>query len=182
MKIKSKSSCEWDLVSLGEVMLRLDPGDNRISTTRHFQVWEGGGEYNVARGLRRALDGRRGHDVCHNPVGRLTEDFILQVACEHHSTFRWVPTMAWAERSAMGLNFTERGFGIGQRSAALTADIPLFRSSSRAKWTGNRSSPKKERDGFTVEEFFALCRRLLHSSRKKPWKLHAHRVRLFPTI
>jgi len=43
----------WDALSLGEVMLRLDPGDRRIHTTRHFQVWEGGGEYNVTRGLRR---------------------------------------------------------------------------------------------------------------------------------
>ena len=55
LKIKSKSSCMWDLVSLGEVMLRLDPGDERIATTRHFRVWEGGGEYNVARGLRRCF-------------------------------------------------------------------------------------------------------------------------------
>src|SRR6266581_4557805 len=53
--IKSKSQCMWDLLSLGEVMLRLDPGDERISTTRHFRAWEGGGEYNVARGLRRCF-------------------------------------------------------------------------------------------------------------------------------
>ena len=55
MQIKPKDTCRWDLVSLGEVMLRLDPGDARIATTREFRVWEGGGEYNVARGLRRCF-------------------------------------------------------------------------------------------------------------------------------
>ena len=44
-----EASRRWDCLSLGEVMLRLDPGESRIHTTRHFQVWEGGGEYNVAR-------------------------------------------------------------------------------------------------------------------------------------
>ena len=53
--VKSKEGCRWDIVSLGEVMLRLDPGEGRVSTTRHFQVWEGGGEYNVARGLKRCF-------------------------------------------------------------------------------------------------------------------------------
>ncbi len=63
LNIKSKNGCMWDLVSLGEVMLRLDPGDERISTTRHFRAWEGGGEYNVARGLRRYLwDGHGGYN------------------------------------------------------------------------------------------------------------------------
>ena len=55
LKIKSKDECRWDQVSLGEVMLRLDPGAGRIHTTRTFQVWEGGGEYNVARGSKALL-------------------------------------------------------------------------------------------------------------------------------
>ena len=55
MKIKSSTECEYDLVSLGEVMLRLDPGDERVRTTRNFRAWEGGGEYNVARGLKRCF-------------------------------------------------------------------------------------------------------------------------------
>src|SRR5690242_6319719 len=55
LNIKHKPTCQWDLVSLGEVMLRLDPGDRRIATTRQFEAWEGGGEYNVARGLRRCF-------------------------------------------------------------------------------------------------------------------------------
>ncbi len=52
---KSKTDCRWDIVSLGEVMLRLDPGEGRVHTARSFQVWEGGGEYNVARGLKRCF-------------------------------------------------------------------------------------------------------------------------------
>src|SRR6266581_1170752 len=55
LTIRPKQECRWDLVSLGEVMLRFDPGDGRISTTRHFDVCEGGGEYNVARGLKRCF-------------------------------------------------------------------------------------------------------------------------------
>ena len=58
MTIKSAEDCKWDILSLGEVMIRLDPGDNRVARTRHFQVWEGGGEYNVARGLRRCFGQR----------------------------------------------------------------------------------------------------------------------------
>jgi 2-dehydro-3-deoxygluconokinase len=113
VKIKSKGSCEWDLVSLGEVMLRLDPGDKRISTTRHFEVWEGGGEYNVARGLRRCFGATTAvvTAFADNPVGRLTEDFILQggVSTKH---IRWVPYDGVGRTVRNGLNFTERGFGI----------------------------------------------------------------------
>src|ERR1700728_5266254 len=76
LNVKSKTACMWDLVSLGEVMLRLDPGDGRISTARHFRAWEGGGEYNVARRLWRCF--RMGAGVCtslaDNPVGRLLGD------------------------------------------------------------------------------------------------------------
>ena len=80
MKIRKESECQWDMVALGEVMLRLDPGEGRIHTTRQFQVWEGGGEYNVARGLRRCFGLRTAvATACaDNPVGRLIEDFILQ--------------------------------------------------------------------------------------------------------
>src|SRR6476646_11795182 len=80
LSIKSRESCAFDQISLGEVMLRLDPGEGRVRTARHFQVWEGGGEYNVARGLRRCFGLRTG--LCtafaDNDVGRLIEDFILQ--------------------------------------------------------------------------------------------------------
>jgi len=80
LAIKPKSSCRWDLVSLGEVMLRLDPGDGRIATTRSFRAWEGGGEYNVARGLKRCfgLDTAIVTALVDNPVGRLVEDLMFQ--------------------------------------------------------------------------------------------------------
>ena len=80
LNIKPANTCHYDLISLGEVMLRLDPGEGRIHTTRTFRVWEGGGEYNVARGLRRCFGLRTAvvTAFADNAVGRLVEDFILQ--------------------------------------------------------------------------------------------------------
>lgn len=113
LNIKPKSGCAWDLVSLGEVMLRLDPGDQRIATTRQFRVWEGGGEYNVARGLKRCfgLDTAIVTALADNPVGRLVEDFMLQggVAQKYVT---WVPYDGVGRTVRNGLNFTERGFGV----------------------------------------------------------------------
>jgi 2-dehydro-3-deoxygluconokinase len=103
----------WDCLSLGEVMLRLDPGEGRIHTARHFQVWEGGGEYNVARGLRRCFGLRTGvvTALAENPVGRLVEDFILQGGVDT-SLIKWVPYDGVGRTVRNGLNFTERGFGV----------------------------------------------------------------------
>ena len=113
MNIKSKDRCRWDLVSLGEVMLRLDPGDTRIATTREFRVWEGGGEYNVARGLKRCfgMDTAIVTALADNPVGRLVEDLMLQggVNLQH---LRWVRYDGVGRSVRNGLNFTERGFGV----------------------------------------------------------------------
>lgn len=113
MNIKPKSECKWDVVSLGEVMLRLDPGDGRIATTRAFQVWEGGGEYNVARGLKRCfgLDAAIVTALADNPVGRLVQDFIYQGGVDQ-SHIKWVPHDGVGRAVRNGLNFTERGFGI----------------------------------------------------------------------
>jgi 2-dehydro-3-deoxygluconokinase len=113
VNIKSKTSCMWDLVSLGEVMLRLDPGDERISTTRHFRAWEGGGEYNVARGLRRCfgMDTAVVTALADNPVGRLVEDMMLQGGVSQKYV-RWAPYDGVGRTVRNGLNFTERGFGL----------------------------------------------------------------------
>lgn len=113
MKIKAAADCRYDLVSLGEVMLRLDPGDERITTTRTFQAWEGGGEYNVARGLRRCFGMRTAivTALVDNPVGRLVEDLMLQGGCDL-SWVRWVADDGVGRRARNGLNFTERGFGV----------------------------------------------------------------------
>ena len=113
LNIKSKRDCMLDLVSLGEVMLRLDPGDVRISTTRHFRAWEGGGEYNVARGLRRCFGMETAvvTALADNPVGRLIEDLMLQGGV-NLKYLRWVPFDGVGRSVRNGLNFTERGFGV----------------------------------------------------------------------
>jgi 2-dehydro-3-deoxygluconokinase len=113
LTIKPKDGCRWDLLSLGEVMLRFDPGDKRIWTTRSFDVYEGGGEYNVARGLKRCF----GKDAAvvtafvDNPVGRLVEDLIFQGGVDP-SLIRWAPDDGVGRAARNGLNFTERGFGV----------------------------------------------------------------------
>jgi 2-dehydro-3-deoxygluconokinase len=115
------SSRRWDCLSLGEVMLRLDPGEGRIHTTRQFQVWEGGGEYNVARGLRRCFGLRTAvaTALADNPVGRLVEDFILQGGVDT-ALLKWVPYDGVGRIVRNGLNFTERGYGV--RAAAGCSD------------------------------------------------------------
>src|SRR5689334_12669465 len=89
--MKRASECRFDEVSLGEVMLRLDPGEGRIHTTRAFHVCEGGGEYNVARGLRRCFAQRTAivTALTDNPVGRLIEDLLLQGGVDL-SYLRWL--------------------------------------------------------------------------------------------
>ncbi len=112
LKIKSAEECAFDILSLGEVMIRLDPGDNRISRTRTFQVWEGGGEYNVARGLKRCF-GMRGAlvtAIADNPVGRLLEDLLYQGGVDIRHV-KWAPFDGIGRKTRVGLNFTEKGFG-----------------------------------------------------------------------
>jgi 2-dehydro-3-deoxygluconokinase len=113
LKIKPKSECRWELVSLGEVMLRLDPGDHRIWTTRHFDAYEGGGEYNVARGLKRCfgLETAIVTAFADNPIGRLIQDLIYQGGVDQ-SLVRWVDYDGIGRTVRNGLNFTERGFGV----------------------------------------------------------------------
>ncbi|NLH43938.1 MAG: sugar kinase [Planctomycetes bacterium] len=111
--LKAPSECKYDILSLGEVMIRLDPGDERIHTTRTFRVWEGGGEYNVARGLKRTFGKRAAvvTAVVDNPVGRLLEDLMFQggVSLEY---VKWMPFDGIGRKTRVGLNFTERGFGL----------------------------------------------------------------------
>lgn len=111
--IKPGEGCRHDLVTLGEVMLRLDPGDLRISTARTFRAWEGGGEYNVARGLRRCfgLSTAVVTALVDNPIGRLIEDLMLQGGVDQ-GYLRWVPYDGVGRTVRNGLNFTERGFGL----------------------------------------------------------------------
>jgi 2-dehydro-3-deoxygluconokinase len=113
LNIKQDKACTFDLLSLGEVMLRLDPGNERIHTARRFRVWEGGGEYNVARGLRKCFGLRTAvvTALADNPVGRLVEDLILQGGVDV-SFIQWMPHDGIGRTVRNGLNFTERGYGI----------------------------------------------------------------------
>jgi 2-dehydro-3-deoxygluconokinase len=113
IQLRDKSTCKYDQISLGEVMLRLDPGEGRIRTARHFTAWEGGGEYNTSRGLRKCFGYKTA--VCtafvDNEVGHLIEDFIMQggVATDF---IKWREDDGIGRSVRNGLNFTERGFGI----------------------------------------------------------------------
>lgn len=111
--IKPKESCQYDLVSLGEVMLRFDPGEGRVKTARSFRVWEGGGEYNVARGLKRAFGLRSAivTGIPKNDVGLLLEDLIYQGGVDT-SYIKWFDYDGVGRDVRVGLNFTERGFGV----------------------------------------------------------------------
>lgn len=113
LKLRAESECKYDILSLGEIMLRLDPGEGRIHTTRSFKVWEGGGEYNVARGLKRCFGKRAAvvTAIADNPVGRLLEDLLFQggVSLDY---VKWVPFDGIGRKSRVGLNFTERGYGV----------------------------------------------------------------------
>ena len=113
LNLRPASECRYDAVSIGEVMLRLDPGEGRIRTARNFRAWEGGGEYNVVRGLRRCFGLKTGviTAFADNEVGKLMEDFILQGGVDT-SLIKWMKTDGIGRICRNGLNFTERGFGI----------------------------------------------------------------------
>jgi 2-dehydro-3-deoxygluconokinase len=113
IQLRDQARCQYDMMALGEIMLRLDPGEGRIRCAREFKVWEGGGEYNVARGLRRCFGLKTA--VCtalaDNDVGHLLEDFILQGGVDT-GFIKWLPFDGVGRVTRNGLNFTERGFGV----------------------------------------------------------------------
>ena len=121
LKLRPKEECMFDEISLGEIMLRLDPGEGRIKTARSFRAWEGGGEYNVARGLRRCFGMKTGvvTAFAENEVGYLLEDLIFQGGVDT-SLIKWVKYDGIGRTTRNGINFTERGFGI--RGAVGTSD------------------------------------------------------------
>lgn len=121
LEIRSPRECRWDALALGEVMLRLDPGWGRVRTARSFKVWEGGGEYNVARALRKCFGLRTAvvTAIVDNEVGHLLEDLIMTGGVDM-SHVKWVPFDGLGRASRIGLNFTEKGYGI--RPARGTSD------------------------------------------------------------
>lgn len=113
LKLRPESECKYDILSLGEVMVRFDPGDERIHTTRSFKVWEGGGEYNVARGLKRCFGKRAAvvTAVVDNPVGKLLQDLMYQGGVDL-GYVKWFPYDGIGRDVRVGFNFTEKGFGV----------------------------------------------------------------------
>ena len=113
LTLRDPGTCRFDCAALGEVMLRLDPGEGRIRTARSFQVWEGGGEYNVGRGLRKTFGARATVITAlpRNELGALCEDLILQGGVDV-SHILWREADPIGRDVRMGLNFTERGFGV----------------------------------------------------------------------
>lgn len=113
LDLRPREECRYDCISLGEVMLRFDPGEGRIRTAREFRVWEGGGEYNVTRGLRKCFGFNTAvvTAFADNEVGKLLEDFIMQGGVDV-SLIKWIPYDGIGRTVRNGLNFTERGFGI----------------------------------------------------------------------
>jgi len=113
IQTKPAQDCQWDIVSLGEIMIRFDPGEGRIRTSRQFTAWEGGGEYNVARGLRRCFDMRAAvvTAFADNEVGRLLEDLIIQGGVDMQHV-KWVPYDGIGRQVRNGINITERGYGV----------------------------------------------------------------------
>lgn len=166
--------CRWDAVALGEIMLRLDPGDGRVSTARQFQVWEGGGEYNVVRALSRCFGFRTAvvTAFADNPVGRLLEDLVLQGGVDM-SYVRWAPYDGIGRTVRNGLNFTERGFGVraarGCSDRANSAasqlrpgqvDWDRLFTSEGARWlhTGGVFAGLSETTGEVVKEAMSVAR------------------------
>ncbi len=121
LDVKSKDKCKWDCVSLGEIMIRLDPVDGRVRTTRNFRAWEGGGEYNVARALKKCFGMNTAvvTSIVDNEVGHLLEDLMMQGGV-NMSHVKWVPFDGVGKESRVGLNFTEKGYGV--RAALGTSD------------------------------------------------------------
>jgi 2-dehydro-3-deoxygluconokinase len=172
---KPPEACRYDAVALGEVMLRLDPGEVRLRCAREFKVWEGGGEYNVARGLRRCFGLRTAVVTAFpdNDVGRLVEDFILQGGVDT-GLIRWVPFDGIGRKSRVGLNFTERGFGIrgaqgisdrghsaaSQMKPGDTDWDALFGAGVRWFHTGGIFAALSDTTPAVVEEAMAAARRL----------------------
>ena len=154
------AECEYDLVALGEVMLRLDPGEGRIRTARRFAAWEGGGEYNVARGLRRCFGLRAAvvTALADNEVGRLVEDLILQGGVDT-SLIRWEPYDGIGRTVRNGLNFTERGFGVRGAVGVSDRGHTAVASSRPATSTGTTCSASAGCAGCTPAASSPRCPR-----------------------
>ena len=153
LAIRGADECRWDLVSLGEVMLRFDPGEERIARARSFRVWEGGGEYNVARGLRRCF-GKRTTIVtalADNPVGRLLEDLMLQGGVDL-SHVQWAEYDGIGRSARNGIYFLERGFGVRAAMGMMDRGHTPISQMQPGQMDWDEIFRRRERAGFTRAE------------------------------
>jgi 2-dehydro-3-deoxygluconokinase len=175
LRLRASSACRWDLVALGEVMLRLDPGEQRIAHTRSFRAWEGGGEYNVARGLRRCFGQRTSvvTALVDNGVGRLVEDLVLQGGVDASHVI-WRAFDGLGREARNGLYFMERGFGVRGAAAVMDrghtaasqmqpgeVDWDALFGGEGARWfhTGGVMAALSESTAAVVQEAMASARR-----------------------
>lgn len=174
LALRPADECEFDVAALGEVMLRLDPGESRIRTARQFTPWEGGGEYNVARGLRRCFSQRATviTALVDNEVGHLIEGLILAGGVDT-SSIAWLPHDGVGTAARNGLNFTERGFGVraavsvsdrGHTAVSLLtadeADLEHLFADRGVRWlhTGGIFAALSERSAELAERAIAIAR------------------------
>ena len=171
IETRPAEECELDIVALGEVMLRLDPGEGRIRTARRFEAWEGGGEYNVARGMRKVFGLRAGvvTALADNEIGRLVENLVMQGGVDT-SLIRWEAYDGIGRTVRNGLNFTERGFGVrgavGVSDRANTA-IAQMRP---GPWTGTTSSAAAGSAGCTPAASTPRSRRTPQPWPRRRWR------------
>lgn len=110
LTLKAANSCQFDLVALGECMIRLSPPEHgRIEFAPSLEVWVGGGEYNVAYALSR-LGLRTGWigGLNTSPMGRIIGNHARSVGMDiSHAVVRKYDGVGKVDR--IGLNFTEVG-------------------------------------------------------------------------
>lgn len=184
LQIKEKKDCHWDFVALGEVMLRFDPGDDRIYSARSFRVWEGGGEYNVARSLAKVFrfDALIVTTLADNQIGRLVEDLIAQGGVDG-SEIIWRETDGISRKARNGMYFIERGFGL--RSPVACSDrgntaISQIKTGDIdwQKFSANQAA----RAGFTRAAFSPDSRTRPPARLSKPCERLKRTAQLFHTI
>ena len=113
LKVLKASECEFDLLSLGECMIRLSPpGHQRIELTPVFEAYAGGGEYNVSYALAR-YGMRTGwvSRVVDNPLGHFIRNHA-QASGMDLSEVLWIPYDGSGRADRIGFNFTEVGMGV----------------------------------------------------------------------
>lgn len=113
LPLKSAGECRWDLASLGEILLRFDPENERIHNARSFRVFDGGGEYNVAKNLTKVFRQKTVivTALANNALGRLAEDFVRQGGVDA-SNILWREADSKDGNTRNGIYFIERGFGL----------------------------------------------------------------------